>query len=251
MDTKLIKQYGEDILCYRLRTARQKKRMQYEDLDKFLIALDKEHEALYRQRYTPVWEPLIPAVQRGWKRFFVLRDDVARSKQAAFFEGILKKINTYDWSYRKDFKIKKRKFGRKIHVVKEQQLLRPDEYHFKKLGFKDKEIQFFHPEFSYQKERGRFIKRYVFNEPWRFVLRVRPNMIDKQRKTDPEKESRLEEIRNYLDGHDLNKRTQRILDGHYKYRYWKQRAEIKPKEKHPFKNKSFSAMMDCINEEVL
>ena len=37
MDTKFIQQYGEDILCYRLRTARQKKRMQYEDFDKQLI----------------------------------------------------------------------------------------------------------------------------------------------------------------------------------------------------------------------
>ncbi len=39
MDTKLIQQYGEDILCYRLRTARQKKRMRYEDFDKQLIQL--------------------------------------------------------------------------------------------------------------------------------------------------------------------------------------------------------------------
>ena len=136
-------------------------------------------------------------------------------------------------------------------MVQSQELLKPSEQEFTKLDFTDAEKQFFHEEFHYDKWKRKFVKHYVFDEPWRFVLRVRPNMIDKQRKTDPEKESRLEEISNYLNGHDLNKRTQRILDGHYKYRHWKQKAEIKPKEKHVFKNKFFSAIMDCIGEEVL
>ena len=47
MDTKIIKQYGDDILCYDLRTARQKKRMQYKDFDKQLIQLHKKENALY------------------------------------------------------------------------------------------------------------------------------------------------------------------------------------------------------------
>ena len=64
MDTKLIKQFGTDILCYRFRTARQKKRMQYEDFDKHLIALDKEQRPLYRNRYRPEYEPLFAPVQR-------------------------------------------------------------------------------------------------------------------------------------------------------------------------------------------
>lgn len=251
MDTKLIQQYGEDILSYRLRTARQKKRMQYEDLDKFLIALNKEHVALYRHRYFPVWEPLIPAVQRGWKRFFVLRDDVARSKQANFVEGILKKINTEYWFHRKDFKIRKRKFGRKYYVVLSQELLEPDEQEFAKLNFTDAEKQFFHEEFPYDNRKGKFVKRYVFNEPWRFVLRVRPNMIDKQRKTDPEKESRLQEICNYLDNNDYGKRTQRILNGHYKHVYKKWKYIEKDKEKYIFKNKSLSSILETVREEVL
>ncbi|HVV04083.1 MAG TPA: hypothetical protein VHC96_07645 [Puia sp.] len=95
MDRKTIERYGADILCYRLRTARHKKRMQYEDLDKRLIALDKEQWALRKQQWNLGWEPLIPPVQKGWKRCFVLQGDVARGKHAEFFEGILKKINTY------------------------------------------------------------------------------------------------------------------------------------------------------------
>jgi len=249
MDTKLIQQYGEEILSYRLRTARQKKRMQHEDFDKQLIQLYKEERSLYLQQRNLGWEPLIPPVQRGWKRFFVLREDVARSKQTQFFENILKKINTEDWSYRKDFRVKKRRFGRKTYVVKGQQLLKPCEYHFNKLGFTDAEKQFFHSEFSYEKGFGKFIKRYVFNEPWRFVLRIRPNTIDKKRKVDSELESRLQQMHNYLERNDYKKRQSKIVHGYTKYRHW--REEEIEKEKYVFKNKSLNQILDAIQEEVL
>ena len=88
MDKKLIEQYGTEILSYRLRTARQKKRMQYEDFDKQLIQLHEEESALRSQKRNLGWEPLIPPVQKGWKRFFVLRDDVARGGRRVAEEGL-------------------------------------------------------------------------------------------------------------------------------------------------------------------
>ena len=179
MDTKIIQQYGTEILCYRIRTARHKKRMQYKDFDKQLIKIHKEEKDLYQKRRNLDWEPLIPPVQKGWKRFFVLREDVAKSMHKVFYENILSKINTSDWSHRKDFKVKKRRRGRKTYVVKGQKLLEPDEYHFQKLGFSDVEKQFFHVEYHFEGWNRQLGKKYVFNEPWRFVLRVRPNMIDK------------------------------------------------------------------------
>src|SRR6516165_5668862 len=138
MDTKLIKQFGTEILCYRIRTARQKKRMQYEDFDKHLIALHKEHTPLFKNRYRPEYEPLSPPVQKGWKRFFVLRDDVARSNDAQFFENILQKINTKTIYWKKDFKVRKRKSGKKIYVVQSQDILNPNEHEFNKLKFTEK-----------------------------------------------------------------------------------------------------------------
>ena len=61
--------------------------------------------------------------QRGWKRFFVLRDDVNRSPKAEFYETLLTKINTVEYHHDKSFKRKKRRKGRNVYVVK-QQLLR-------------------------------------------------------------------------------------------------------------------------------
>jgi len=70
MDTKLIKQWGSEILSYRLRSARNKKRAQYEDFHKQLVQLGKERRALWVQKQNLGWEPLVPPVQKGWKRVF-------------------------------------------------------------------------------------------------------------------------------------------------------------------------------------
>ena len=123
-------------MSFRLQSARRKKRMQHEDFEKHLLALHKEQQQLYKQQQALGWIDLKPPVMRGWKRYFVLRDDVARSKHAGFFEGILEKINKTEFSSRKDFKVKKRKAGKKIYVVRDQQLLQPHEYHFRKMRFK-------------------------------------------------------------------------------------------------------------------
>lgn len=241
MDNKLIQQYGEEILCYRLRTARQKKRMRYEDFDKYLIRLYKEEKALYSQRANLGWEPLDQPFQRGWKRSFVLREDVAKSRNADFFEQILRKINTTDWSYRKDFIVRNRKMGRKKYKVKEQKLLEPGEYHFKKIGFSDIQKQLFH-EVEVIDHKRKSTKKYVFNEPWRFVLCVRPHIVDRIKKTDVELERRLYEINNFLKRNCYRRRQTKLLDGsEYKFS-WK--YFIKHKEEYWRKDKLFLKLLN-------
>lgn len=246
MDKKLIQTYGEEILCYRLRSARQKKRAQYEDFHKHLIQLNKEHRALWKKKQNLGWQPLVPPVQKGWKRFFVLRDDVAKSKHAAFYENILVKINTWDWSHHKDFMVKSRRFGKKKYKVKGQKLLQPDLCHFAKLEFTDGEKQFFHPEYFSDKWRDTPTIRLVFNEPWRFVLRVRPNMIDKVRVLDSEIESRMKEIDNYFDRNHYDHVLIRILNGHGRYNCWK--GYEKEKEKNSLKHKPLHRILDELEE---
>lgn len=250
MDTKLIRAFGTEILSYRIRTARQKKRMQYEDFDKHLIRLDKEESDLLRKWHKRGWESLAPPVQQGWNRSFELRGDIARNKHAAFFEAILKKINTYQWSHKKDFKIKKRKRGRKTYVVIEQKLLEPKSCHFAKLNFADDEKQFFHIEYRVEKWCRDLQVRYVFNEPWRFVLRVRPNIIDKVRSRDNILEARISGIRNYLRTGDYSKRQMRLKTGTWKHPYWNpKKNEEKDTERNPLKNKSLQMCLDEFGKE--
>lgn len=241
MDIKLTRQNGEDILCYRIRSRRNKIRAQYEDFHKELIQIHKEERELYKQKQNLGWEPLVPPVQKGWKRLFVLRQDVARSKYADFYSGILAKINTVQWSHRKDFMKKKRAFGRKKYVIREQYLLKPDEYQFQKSGFTEAEKAQFHEEWSYEKFRGRFVKRYVFNEPWRFVLKVQPNIIDKTRKRDPVLEARIKEIDEYLERNNYRPILLKLLYGD-NYRNWNVGEKLK--EKNPLKNKPLEKILD-------
>jgi hypothetical protein len=243
MGTKTINEYGEDIRCYRLRTARLKKRMRYKDFDKQLIQLYKEENALYVQKRNLGWEPLHPPVQKGWIRHFVLREDVARGKHAIFFEGILKKINTYDYSWKKDFKKKERKRGRKIYVLKPQYFLKPYAYQFSKMAFNDNEKQFF-IEIWELDCRKQPVKRYEFTEPWRFVLKIRPNMIDKVRVKDVKLESRLKEIDNYLERNDYRKRQHKIAYGYYKRKRWK--GFDKYNEVNEYKNKSLIQIINSV-----
>lgn len=247
MDTKIIEKYGEEILCYRLRTARQKKRMQYKDFEKQLIALDKEHSALYKQKQRLGWEPLIPPVQKGWKRFFVLRADVAKSKQADFYQGILDKINTYNWSYRKDFLIKKRKQGRKIYIVKGQKLLEPGEHHFSRLGFSEKERQQFYGVLCIGKRNQSPMIKYRFIEPWRFVLRVRPNIIDRVRIRDEKIEARMSAIKNYIKRNDLSGRMQRLLTGNVRWKHWDENE--RGREINLFRNWPVEKISDKLKEQ--
>ena len=233
MDSKLVKQYGSEILSYRLRTVRQKKRMQYEDFDKKLLKLHKEKNHLNNQKRAIVWESLKSPVQRGWNRFFVLREDVAISKHAVLFENILKKINTCDWSHRKDFMVKYRRFGRKKYRVKKQSLLRPCEWRFKRMGFTDDEKQLF-DEVWETDGRKALVKRYVFREPWRFILRVRPNVIDKIKRRDAMVESRSQEIDNYLRGNHYRGRMHKLLYGSGWNNRWKGE---RLREKNVLKNK--------------
>src|SRR5882724_5665965 len=233
MDNKLIQQYGEDILCYRIRTVRQKNRLRYKDFDRQLLELHREQKELCLQKENLGWEPLTPPIQRGWKRFFVLREDVAKNRDAPFFENILAKINTTDWSHRRDFVVRRRRFGKKIYVVKGQKLLQPREYYFFKLNFSEMEKRLFDVEYVSEGPRQDPVKKYVFKEPWRFVLRIRPNLISKVRVRDEYLEARLKRIDNYLKRNDYEKRQIKLLRGYGKWRYWKKGE--KDKEKDPLK----------------
>ncbi len=216
MNRKLIKEFGEDILCYRLRTARHKTRMQYEDFDKQLRRLNREKVSLWNKQRNLGWEPLRPPVQRGWKRIFVLREDVARTNRAGFFAGILEKINTTERSWRKDFKVRKRYRGRKIYVVKPQEVKKLDLREWKKAGFTAAEQMFFQHTVTIDR-KGHITQRYVFTQPWRFVLRVLPDMIDQVRIRDAALEQRLQEIENRVNRNGWKSRQQKVVNGGNKW----------------------------------
>lgn len=247
MDTKLIRRYGTDILSYRIQSARQKKRLRYKDFDKQLLKLHRREWGLSRQIWNLGYEPLVPPVQKGWKRSFVLREDVARSRNAVFFENILAKINTSDWSYRKDFKVRKRRYGRKHYVVKTQFLHKLYEDDIWKIGFSRNELAYFQ-EVSEMDWRRQPVKRYVFKEPWRFVLRVQPNIVDKIKIIDPLLEEELEGITSYFRWNAYYFRKEKLLHGVDRWGK-RDRGMEEEREWNPIRGKTLLQILDEAKEE--
>jgi hypothetical protein len=240
MESEELKYY---LQCSRIRSLRNKKRMQREDFDKSLIRIFKEQNDVSKKIGSLGYEDLVPPVQRGWKRYFVMRKDVARSDDAKFFQSILDKINTTEYSWKKDFKVKRRRFGRKIYVIREQQLKRLLPYDFEEKKFSEREKKYFDLMLVHEPYGKQLVWIYVFTEPWRFELKIQPNIITKTRIKDFNLERRASEIRNYLNRNFLQPRLQKIMRGNYKWR-WKYNGDFE-KYKSPFYNRSFA---DILNE---
>ncbi|MCJ7933779.1 MAG: hypothetical protein MUW56_09125 [Chryseobacterium sp.] len=112
----------DNLLFSRLRSVRSRKRTIRKDVEKQIRKKYKRSKELWKTRRNIPLLPLDQPYQRGFVRYLVLKDEVKRFKDGDFFKGILKKINTYMYSESRKFLKKKRKFGRRVHVEKEQKL---------------------------------------------------------------------------------------------------------------------------------
>lgn len=213
--------------------------MQVEDFDKKLIHLHREESAIWKQIWNLGWKELKPPIQRGFIRFFILRDDVRRTKEAPFFEKLLDKINTSQWSYRKDFKRKRKRFGKKVYVVREQRLDDVGEKEFFGKKFTEQERSYFYETLTHSKQSKKPVKVYRFTETWRFILRVEANMITKVRIKDLDLERKRAEIDRYFDV-DRRNRLWKLLHG----TCWGWNRRAKDKYKDPFHNRSFADILD-------
>lgn len=235
METIEINSYIEQS---RIRSIRTRKRWQLRAFDKKLIRFYKEEKAVRKRIWELGWKELKPPVQRGFVRFFVLRDDVMRTKNAPFFQKILNTINTEQWSHRKDFKKKRRRLGKKIYVVRDQNLreIFPEEFLRK---FNEAERSYFYETLIHPKGTKNPVTVYRFIEAWRFVLRVQPNMITKVRVKDLDLERKAAEIDRFFNT-DRRYRLWRLLDGNIRWK-WAHRPKMKYED--PLRNRSFADIL--------
>jgi hypothetical protein len=219
--------------CFRLKSKRRRIRLRKKDQEKHLLRLHREENRLRRQIRNLGYEPLIPPVQKGYKRIFVLRDDVQRSKQAPFFAELLKKINTVQYSDTKAFTKKKRRRGRKIQVPREQKLLSIHEWEWGQKKLTEAEAVYFAPVTIWDRA-GVFRTVYQFREPWRFVLRVVPNLITEVKIKDNLLEQQVDDIHRYLSFNDRRYRQTRLLGRPVNFRW--EEGDL-PKYENPLRNR--------------
>jgi hypothetical protein len=237
MSTNISNEIEYFINSSRIRSLRRRKRAQRDAFDKELLKLYREYKAIRNGIHSLGWEELKPPVQNGWMRCFVLRDDVRRTKQGIFYQQILDKINTTEYSWRKDFKKKRRQHGRKVYVIREQALRRPDEKEFFSKKFTDEERACFHEVLTHHAWSKTPVNVYIFAEAWRFVLKISPRMITKVRILDVDLKRRESELSNYIDRHNLWPHINKLLHGDSHRYHWH------VEHTSPFKNKPFHSIV--------
>ena len=227
----------ELLASFRLRTERRRKRDSINDKNKQLIRLYREDKSLNKQKWELPMIDLIPPIQRGWKRYFIVREDVRRSKMGTFYENLLQKINTVQYNADKTFKVKKKRKGRRIYEAKEQLLKVIYNYELVKLKLTERELACFELK-TIREVRYKTIYEkqiYVFKEPWRYVLRIRPNMIYKVKAHDNELEQRIAEVHAKI-WHDSKRGKIIKLGISHSYRW---SYSENPKYLNPLKNVAF------------
>lgn len=238
------------IACSRLKSTRRRKRLQKKHAEKQLLKLDRKQTELYRQRRDLPMVPLDEPYQKGWKRSFVLRDDVARSKHAAFYEELLPKINTVQYAIDKIFLNRKRRKGRKQKELRTQQLRRISSWEWTRPDskFTDQERLHFHPEEVKSKYKGTSDYEYVFNEPWRYTLRIKPHFITHVKLLDSALQQAIDQLDHHIERNHLQCKITKLTRGNL-YHYWKRYPDSR--EANPIKHKPLHQLVAMVKDGEL
>ena len=189
----------------RLRSLRSHKRIVREDHEKYLRECCDRHAELEKRRRNLPLVPLEKPYQKGYVRFFVLREDVRQGKQADFFATLLEKINTYQYADNRKFQKKKKRRRKPVYVARKQELYAFNQWEWQRAlergKFTEKECAYFARIECFNRQKDRFENYYEFTEAWRFELRVKPNMITHYRPVDIAIERELAELDKIIDNH--------------------------------------------------
>ena len=219
----------------RLRNLRSRKHIAREDHEKFLRTCIKRQKALFKQRRELPLVPLEKPYQKGYVRFFVLREDVRQGKQADFFETLLEKINTYQYADTRKFQKKKKRRGKRVYIARKQELYTFSQWEWERAlergKFTQKERAYFARIECFNRQKDRFEIHYEFTEAWRFELRVKPNMITHYRPVDIAIEREIAELDKIIDDYkNWGIIHSKIYGRSYSWRQYQKR--YMPKEKY-------------------
>lgn len=195
----------------RIKNKRQKKRIRITASQKKLLSIYAKQLQLDKAMRNQEYIPLNPPLQRGFKRYFILREDVSIGKDSDFFKHLLKKINTVEFSHRKDFKRKKKKKGKRIYVDRPQMLREFWPHELKKSGLTEKEMRFFKE--VEEAIHKKVYKKFVFAQPWRYQLKISPHLITHIQRINPILLQQAAELDKYLIKHHLSHKLYKLIYG--------------------------------------
>lgn len=235
------------IMSCNLHPKRWKTRRKRTASDKQIISLYLELNQIRKIISEMEYEELEKPIQKGYKRQFELKEDVRREKDADFFQRILNKINTIQYSRDKQFKkVRSRRLSKyKYRKRNNPSLLDLTEKQFKNL--EEREKIYFYPIEIYYPNTKLWVTRFRFVMPWLFEMRIRPNLFTKVQKRNWEAEQREKEIESLL----FTKRRFTKTDKTRKVYSWYLKDEwyYRPPMENPLRNKPLHEVMEEYNKE--
>ena len=228
----------------RIRTAREK----------FVLKTNREHDRIRDEIRNLGYIQLEQPIPAGYKRLFMLTEETKRLNNCDFYQNILNKINTIRYSPTKQFATERtsKRWRRRKRKKKEQSLQELKDWKHVLDRFTEEELNLFYQikHFCTSPTCKGHIK-YVFSEPWRFVLRVRPHFITEVKRKDSILEQREAELSDFLNQYKnqglLNKTVWCRKNSWKKYQ---KEYCIKPKHQdYTIKNKPLHEIMEEYHNE--
>ncbi len=211
------------IALYNLKTRRQKRRAYKSDKEKALFGVHNRLVALYNIWRNLPMVPLSAPYQKGWKRSFVLQQEEQYGPDAEFYLELLNKINTTFYSNTPKFTKKvRRKYKRKKVDSDMPQFLKvfsEQEWDSPKLNLSEAEKKLFQPQLFWRRDIKNYELKYVFAQPWHFVLKISPNMITEAKLLDVALDAEINKLEQYLKSERLWPVIYRQIFGMSKLKY--------------------------------
>lgn len=191
-------------------STRRQKRLNKKDAEKSLIALWRKQLKLFQASMKRNLVELDKPIRNGYMRFFVLREDVAKSREAHVYRQILPLLQHKVWCSNKKFLTKS--YKTKKFVPMEQALKDIEHKEWNKLQLTEKQKALFKQVWrqnKYNPKTGRYT--FEFIKPWVFVYKIEHHYKTHQLIMDPDLESELAQINNTINSQRLWPKFGKIL----------------------------------------
>lgn len=201
------------------------RRLEKARTEKEIIALWVKYMKLLRtKREHRELVELPKPVRKGYKRLFVLRQDVARSDDGSFYKKFLPELQNVQYSNEKEFMQREypsRKLKPMGHNLKAIEHKRWNE-----LNYTPKQKALFDEVWIPNRDhRGRMSRGgryvYVFKKSWMFVSKIEPHYITHRFIINPQLHSEIQEHCNRIDRNNLGPKAAKAMGWRWGWRDWK------------------------------
>ena len=176
---------------------REEKKYSHKAEEKKIRKMMRRLDKLRTAKWNLGWVELDKPEPWGWEKVLVLRDDIAKRKDAKFFKELLELVNHKVVNNNKSFIVRNYSTGKKAEVFVEPKTF--DEKDLEKIP--EKFRSYFTLEAAETRHWGSFYRKYyqwTLNKPYLFKEKIQKHYVTRKQLHDPDLESQIDEIEHYV-----------------------------------------------------